>query len=133
MCVREYEFEVPYGVVTTDQNRIVQIDEKPIHRCFINAGIYVLEPEILSVIPQNSFYDMPSLFDELIRKHEEISAFPIREYWMDIGQIDDFQRANGEFKKNFLLFKYQRVDCLYIRKHSNTWTYISLLVKIQGW
>ena len=77
------------------------IDEKPIQRFFVNAGIYVLEPEILSVIPQNSFYDMPSLFDELILKHEEISAFPIREYWKDIGHMGDYKQANGDFDKVF--------------------------------
>jgi NDP-sugar pyrophosphorylase family protein len=44
---------------------------------------------------------MTTLFDELIQKKHETVAFPIREYWLDIGHIDDFERANGEFHEIF--------------------------------
>jgi dTDP-glucose pyrophosphorylase len=101
MCVREYDFQVPFGVAKLNQQKIVDIDEKPIHRFFVNAGIYVLEPEVLSMIPQNCFYDMTNLFSKLIQKEKEIAAFPIREYWMDIGHIGDYNKVNGEFNEVF--------------------------------
>lgn len=101
MCVREYEFQVPYGVVKIDNHRIVGIDEKPLQRFFVNAGIYALEPEVLEMIPTDSNFDMPTLFEKMIAEKRETSVFPIREYWLDIGQMADFDRANGEYRKVF--------------------------------
>ncbi|WP_018132197.1 nucleotidyltransferase family protein [Effusibacillus pohliae] len=101
MCVREYDFQVPYGVVKVDKSRLVGIDEKPVQKFFVNAGIYVLEPEALDLIPQDEFFDMPTLFDKLIELNCETVVFPIREYWLDIGRKEDFERANGEFWEVF--------------------------------
>jgi dTDP-glucose pyrophosphorylase len=101
MCVREYDLQVPYGVIQIEKGRIKSIDEKPINKFFVNAGIYVLEPAILQCIPQNTFFDMPELFEQMLENQEETSVFPIREYWLDIGQTEDLNRANGEFEKIF--------------------------------
>ncbi|MGA7802785.1 MAG: nucleotidyltransferase family protein [Gammaproteobacteria bacterium] len=102
MCVREYDFEVPYGVVNIQDNRISDIDEKPVHRFFVNAGIYVLEPSVLDHIEPQTHLDMPDLFKKLMRAGRETAAFPIREYWMDIGRHADLERANGEYEDIFL-------------------------------
>lgn len=99
MCVREYEFQVPYGVIETDGTDLLSIKEKPIHRSFVNAGIYVLSPEVFDYIPPDMFYDMPILFEQLIEHGKKTSVFPIHEYWLDIGQVDDFERANEEIKE----------------------------------
>lgn len=96
MCVREYDFQVPYGVVKLDHHTITAIEEKPVQRLFVNAGIYVLEPEVLNMIPKNIYFDMPTLFEEMISQRYETAAFPIREYWLDIGHLEDFERANME-------------------------------------
>ena len=101
MCVREYDFQVPYGVVKIEDNAILGIDEKPVQRFFVNAGIYVLEPEALDQIPPNTFFDMPNLFEKLIAQKSKTLVFPIREYWLDIGQLADYDRANGEFEQVF--------------------------------
>ena len=101
MCVQEYNFQVPYGVVTIDQHRLKSIDEKPMQRFFVSAGIYVLEPEVLELIPKNKYFDMTTLFELIIGKGYETVAFPIREYWMDIGQLENYQQANGDYKKIF--------------------------------
>lgn len=97
MCVREYEFQVPYGVVKVDDHRLVSIEEKPVQRFFVSGGIYVLNPRVIELIPSDTFYDMPTLFEKLIDNQEETSVFPIREYWIDIGRMDDFHRANEEY------------------------------------
>ena len=102
MCVREYEYQVPYGVVEVDNHRLLRIVEKPIQQFFVNGGIYVLNPDVLRLVPKMEFFDMPTLFDEVIAKRMETSVFPIREYWIDIGRMDDFNRANDEFKERFL-------------------------------
>jgi dTDP-glucose pyrophosphorylase len=101
MCVREYEFQVPYGVVSVNKHQLQSIEEKPTQRFFISGGIYILNPELIDWIPQDSYYDMPTLFERLIAKDETSSAFPIREYWLDIGRMDDFNRANNEYFEMF--------------------------------
>ena len=101
MCVREYEYHIPYGVIETRGADLIDIKEKPTHRSFINAGIYVLNPEVFDYIPEDQFYDMPTLFERLITQRQKTSAFPIHEYWLDIGQIDDFNRANSELKESY--------------------------------
>ncbi|WP_103027998.1 nucleotidyltransferase family protein [Salinibacter altiplanensis] len=102
MCVREHETQVPYGVIDTDENqRMEGIEEKPTERYFVNAGIYVLEPETLDLVPENEFFDMTELFETLVDRGKEASVFPVREYWQDVGQKEDFRRANGEYKEVF--------------------------------
>ncbi len=101
MCVREYEFQVPYGVVKVDKHRLLGIEEKPVQRFFVNAGIYALSPEVLKLIPANTFFDMPTLFEKIIQLHQETAVFLVNEYWMDIGQTDDFERANCEYPSEF--------------------------------
>ena len=97
ICVKEYHFQVPYGVIRTDQHRLAGIDEKPVHHFFVNAGIYVLEPEVLAFIPRDRPSDMTGIFDELLRRGCETVAFPIREYWMDIGRMEDYEQANRDY------------------------------------
>ncbi len=99
MCIREYDFQVPYGVVGLQDQRITKIDEKPVHRFFVNAGIYVLDPKIWSLITPDKPLDMPQLFEKAIERKMSTAGFPIREYWLDIGRIDDLERANQEFPK----------------------------------
>ena len=96
MCVREYQFQVPFGVVKLDRHRLRGIDEKPVQRFFVNAGIYVLEPDVLNYVPNEDYLDMPTLFEDLLKNQHETAVFPIREYWLDIGRKDDFERANAD-------------------------------------
>jgi dTDP-glucose pyrophosphorylase len=101
MCVREYDFQVPYGVVNIDGSKIKSIEEKPTHNFFVSAGIYMLSPEVLKYIPQNEFYDMPTLFEKLISESKNAISFPIREYWLDIGRIEEYKKANEEYDEVF--------------------------------
>ena len=101
MCVREYDIEVPYGVVNVDNENIVSIEEKPVHSFFVNAGIYLLEPTCIGLIPDNEFYDMPTLFEELLNIKEKIVSFPMQEYWLDIGRVADYERANVDYFSKF--------------------------------
>ena len=101
MCVREYSFQVPYGVVKMDNGKLQGIEEKPIHTFFVSAGVYVLNPEVLQFIPKNQYVDMPTLFDILVRQGWSTNVFPIREYWIDIGKRDDLEKANNEYWQVF--------------------------------
>jgi dTDP-glucose pyrophosphorylase len=101
MCVRKYEIEVPYGVVNLNDEEITSITEKPIHNFFVNAGIYLLEPDCISLIPKNMFYDMPTLFEQLILNNEKTVSFPLKEYWLDIGRLEDLRKANLDYHSIF--------------------------------
>ncbi|WP_148823598.1 nucleotidyltransferase family protein [Campylobacter concisus] len=101
MCVREYDYEVPYGVVKMNDNKIIEIAEKPVQKFFVSAGIYMLSPEILDLIPQDEFYDMPTLFEKAIAQGKNVISFPIHEYWIDIGRLEEYQKANEEYAKIF--------------------------------
>lgn len=99
MCIREYDIKIPYGVVEIEKQNIRGIDEKPAHRFFVNAGIYVLDPVVLELIPKNTFFNMTDIFKKLIENDYETAVFPIREHWLDIGQIDDLEKARVEYSR----------------------------------
>lgn len=97
MAVREYDFQVPYGVVRLNGVHIEAIEEKPVQRFFVNAGIYALSPEALDYLPAETFFDMPALFERLIAAGKTTAAYPLREYWLDIGRLEEFERAQREW------------------------------------
>jgi dTDP-glucose pyrophosphorylase len=93
MCVREYDYQVPYGVINGEGNKITSMVEKPIQRFFVNAGIYVVSPKVIQSVPENHKIDMPTLLEQHMQETDNILMFPIHEYWLDIGRMDDFKRA----------------------------------------
>lgn len=102
MCVREYSLQVPYGVVRTgDDGTISGIEEKPILRYYVNAGIYCVEPSILAMIPKDEFYDMPMLFTAIAARGLKAQSHPVQDYWMDIGRVSDLEKARQEFREFF--------------------------------
>jgi dTDP-glucose pyrophosphorylase len=101
MCIREYDFKIPYGVIQIEDDTIKGIEEKPTHSFFVNAGIYVLHPNVLNIIPRKEYFDMPQLFNELIAKKMNTKVFPIGEYWLDIGDPEDYLKASGDYHNNF--------------------------------
>jgi dTDP-glucose pyrophosphorylase len=96
--VREYSFQIPYGVVNIDGSNVESISEKPIHRSMVSAGIYALDPWALSLIPANEYCDMPTLLDSIKSNSEKVSAFPIHESWLDIGRHDDLNDARNNLE-----------------------------------
>ncbi len=101
MCVRDHDYQVPYGVIKGDGPNLIGLEEKPVKRFFVNAGIYVLEPDTLDFIPKNIFFNMTTLFEKLIHFNKKVTIFPVHEYWLDIGQKGDYERANGDFHEHF--------------------------------
>lgn len=89
MAVREYEMQIPYGVVNVCDGFIESLQEKPTHKFLVNAGIYVLEPTALDRIPSGHI-DMPMLFERL-GEQGRTWAYPLREYWVDIGRLEDLE------------------------------------------
>ena len=101
ICIRKYEMQVPYGVVNVRANKVTSIEEKPTQSFFVSAGIYMFSPIVLDFIPKGVFYDMPTLFSELLKQDFAVYPFFIREYWLDIGKMDEYRRANDEYEGVF--------------------------------
>jgi dTDP-glucose pyrophosphorylase len=98
VAVRQYDMNVPFGVVETDGALVSGIAEKPVFKFFVNAGIYLIEPAAQRVVPKNQRFDMTDLIQELIRQGRRVASFPIHEYWLDVGQPTDYQKAQEDFK-----------------------------------
>lgn len=96
MCVKRHSISIPYGVVNVDRHHVTGIQEKPDHDFFINAGIYVVDPSCIGLIPKDTFFDMPDLITALIQAGSSVGAFPIIEYWRDIGTPEDLRAASVE-------------------------------------
>ncbi|HTB04906.1 MAG TPA: nucleotidyltransferase family protein [Bradyrhizobium sp.] len=101
VCVREHSITVPFGVVDFDGHRLLGIREKPTQKFFVNAGVYLLDPGILDHLDANETVDMPTLIERTIAQGKSSVGFPLREYWIDVGRLDDLQRASDEFQRIF--------------------------------
>ncbi len=97
LCVREHQYRIPYGVVSTNDGQVTTIDEKPLKKTYVNAGIYLFEPSAMSLIPKDRYYDMTDFLLDLINNNHTVNSFPIHEYWLDIGQHTDYERAKEEY------------------------------------
>ncbi len=103
VAVRKYEFSVPYGVIESDGSRVKRLVEKPTYSSFVNAGIYLLEPSAYDLLPTSGLpagqrLDMTDLVARLLEAGRNVTSFPIHEYWLDIGQPDDYARANADVR-----------------------------------
>jgi dTDP-glucose pyrophosphorylase/CBS domain-containing protein len=96
--VRRYDLQVPYGVMDCDGPKILGISEKPKMQFLVNAGIYLLEPSVRRHIPPGRRFDMTDLIQVLLREKCHMVSFPIVEYWLDIGQLPDYQQAQSDFQ-----------------------------------
>ncbi|ONH88635.1 MULTISPECIES: nucleotidyltransferase family protein [unclassified Thalassospira] len=101
ICGREYQQQVPYGVLKTENSYLTQIVEKPSTKYLVNSGIYVVSPDALELIPKNTYFDMPQLFELLLKQDKRTVVFPMHEYWLDIGQFKDLEKAQTEFELLF--------------------------------
>jgi len=98
VAVVSYESIIPYGVIEMQAPNVTQIVEKPRSRHFINAGMYLMSPRVRRFIPGRGAYDMTDLVRDALAAGETVLGFPVREYWLDIGQHDDYERAELDLK-----------------------------------
>jgi len=98
VAVRHYDLKVPYGVIECDGPVVKGLSEKPTMGFFVNAGIYLLEPSVHRFIPSGQCFDMTDLIQCLLTAGRPVTSFPIREYWLDIGQHEDYVQAQEQVK-----------------------------------
>jgi len=97
-----HQVEIPYGEFTLRGDRVVRVDEKPRKEYPINAGIYVLDPAALEAIPAGEYFDATDLIRALVMRGSVVAAYTIREYWLDVGRLDDFQKAERDVAEGLL-------------------------------
>jgi len=97
MVVREWEYQVPYGVVAQVNNEISGLREKPVEKYIVNSGIYVLSPEAFKSIESNRFLDMTSLFEILILQGKRTMSFKAHDYLLDIGRLEEYEQAQRDW------------------------------------
>lgn len=103
LTISTKEIITPYqfGNIFTEGDFVTGIEEKPDIRTTILAGIYVFKPEVLDLIPYNEFYCMDTLIKTMIANKMPITHYPIQEYWLDIGQVKDYEKAQEIYKERF--------------------------------
>ena len=102
VCLANYQYNVPYGVMEVVNENIIGINEKPIYSFYINAGIYCMSPELIDFIPQDECYDINMLINQLRSKKIPVGSFVIDEYWKDIGNPEDYFAANQDYNNGNL-------------------------------
>lgn len=94
-----YHVDIPYAVLETDETQKVQsLKEKPRYTYFSNAGIYLLKTKILEMIPKDEFFDITTLMDKVIEMDRKLITYPINGYWLDIGRMEDYKKAQEDIK-----------------------------------
>jgi NDP-sugar pyrophosphorylase family protein len=99
VCAKDYDVHIPYGVVEDEAGRVVQLREKPTHRMYINAGIYVIDPAALALLPPAGRYDATQLIQAALDANHVVGSYRITDYWLDIGRIEDYERANQDARR----------------------------------
>lgn len=94
--VRKYFHTVPFGCVELDGERLVRLDEKPTLTKLVNAGIYVLAPELVAALPRNTATTVPDILGNAMNRGELVRAFEIDDEWIDVGQREQLSQARGE-------------------------------------
>jgi dTDP-glucose pyrophosphorylase/predicted transcriptional regulator len=97
LCVREHEHTVPFGVVQTNGVELSGFEEKPTYRHLVNAGVYVISPNLLPLLPPHQFTDMPSLLQAAQESGYRVTVCPIHEYWLDVGRPEALEQAHREW------------------------------------
>ena len=96
IAVRRYDIKVPYGVIECEGAHVCALKEKPQMHLLVNAGVYLLEPKVYEFIPNGEHFNMTDLIQWLLDSDQIVASFPIIEYWLDIGQLEDYERAQND-------------------------------------
>ncbi len=94
LCTKQFTFQIPYGVLNTQGSKLLSIDEKPVHSVFVNAGIYMIDPQLIAAMVPNSPLDMPELINSASAQTKGVACYPLSENWLDIGTPAEYAKIN---------------------------------------
>jgi NDP-sugar pyrophosphorylase family protein len=90
-----------FGNIFFEGDVVINIEEKPDIITYALAGIYMMKPEIFDIIPDNTYYGMDTLIKDMLNKELIITKYDLHEYWLDIGRLDDYEKAQDAYKEHF--------------------------------
>lgn len=108
MCVRELEHQISFGVVESEDSLITAMVEKPVYRYRINTGIYVLSPECVAEVKADTRVDLPTLLEQRMQQQKRVGIYTSYDYWLDIGRMADYQKAQKDIESHFSYKSYGR-------------------------
>lgn len=94
IAARKHAMQLPFGTISADGNSVTDITEKPVKEYLISTGIYILEPEALGQIPDDTFFTMPELIKALIRAKKTVLKYQFDAYWLAIERVDQLEEAS---------------------------------------
>ena len=97
MVIREFEYQIPYGLVEVQDYQLLGLQEKPIKRYHMNTGIYVLSSNAVKCIPKHTYCDMTSVFEKGLENEEKLLTYLTDSYWIDIGRFEEFDKAQKDW------------------------------------
>lgn len=101
VTIKEIITPFQFGNITCEGGYITKIEEKPHIKTKILAGIYIFKPEIFEIIPENEYFGMDQLIQKMLDTDMPVAKYEIHDYWLDIGQIEDYNEAQESYKKHF--------------------------------
>lgn len=101
IAIKKEIFPFRFGNISFNGDLVTQIEEKPDFVTWILAGIYIMKPAILERIPLGKPYGMDELIKDMLAEGAKVSKYELYEYWLDIGKVDDFERAQEDYKRHF--------------------------------
>jgi dTDP-glucose pyrophosphorylase len=91
-----YQVSIPYAVLETNENTVINFKEKPTYTYYSNGGVYLMKKSLINLIPKNTFFNATDLMDLLIKENYKVTSIPFSGYWLDIGKHDDFEKAQKD-------------------------------------
>lgn len=93
-----YNVNVPYAVLETSNGHVLSLKEKPTYTYYSNGGIYLMKKTVIENIPYNNFFNATDLMEHLLKTKMKVISYPISGYWLDIGQMEDYTKAQKDIE-----------------------------------
>ena len=94
-----YMVNVPYAVLETNDRKVISFKEKPCYTYYSNGGIYLMKKSVLKYLPEEKYYNATDLMDELIKEGKKVISYPLSSYWLDVGKLEDFEKAQKDIEQ----------------------------------
>jgi NDP-sugar pyrophosphorylase family protein len=101
IAIKKEVLPFAFGNITFDGDTVTNVEEKPDFITYILAGIYVMHPRLLDMIPKDKYYGMDTLIKDMLAKKLKIIKYEMTEYWLDIGRINDYEKAQNIYDEHF--------------------------------
>lgn len=109
-CAQESDFTIAtknvgtpfnFGKVHTQGNRIIKVEEKPQFLTEVVAGIYFMQPTVLDLIPNETYFGIDDLIETMLADGLPVTRYLMEEYWLDIGRVEDYGEAEEAYRVHF--------------------------------